>query len=182
MITLSAESLSWILENGDDPTDQCAHGGVHFRVNETTFVKATDGRWALSAAAMNLLRTLQESRTRDAQIETGSYLFPCCGQSVYIWDGRLVYPGCPTGIELCVTREGDVVRISGGEGAEETVSADEWKLAVLEFVAQIEMFYEKSAPKVVPDEDIEREGWAAFWTEWKRLVDESKHAASRDQL
>jgi hypothetical protein len=60
MITLSAESLSWILENGDDPTDQCVHGGVYFRINETTFVNATDGRWALSAAAMNLLRTLQE--------------------------------------------------------------------------------------------------------------------------
>jgi hypothetical protein len=97
---------------------------------------------------------------------------------VYIWDGRLVYPGCPNGIELRVTRDGNLVRISNGEGVEETVTADNWKHAVLEFVAQIEMFYEKSAPKVVPDEDTEREGWAAFWIEWRRRVDESRHEAA----
>jgi hypothetical protein len=50
---------------------------------------------------------------------------------------------------------------------EESVPLAEWKENVFGFVDHIHRFYEQCAPKVIPDDQADREGGAAFWKEWR---------------
>jgi hypothetical protein len=43
---------------------------------------------------------------------------------------------------------------------------------VFGFVDDIHRFYQQSAPKVIPDDQADREGWAAFWNEWRSRREE----------
>ena len=43
MIKLEVEDLQWINGPIDDPNDLCAHGRVNFQINDTDFVKPSDG-------------------------------------------------------------------------------------------------------------------------------------------
>ena len=84
MITLQATSLTWLNTEEDCPTDLCAHGKVHFAIDDIEFVAPAE-EWTLSAAAIYLLRTLERDHTPANRV--GDHLFPCCGHTIYADEG-----------------------------------------------------------------------------------------------
>jgi len=63
-IILRPTDLHWIGGAADDPTDLCAHSGVDFQIEDTVLIRPADGEYAVSAAALFLLRTLSKSHTK----------------------------------------------------------------------------------------------------------------------
>lgn len=172
MITLTAHDLCWINGDADDPSDYCAHGKVEFRVNESVFIKPEDGEWTVSGAALYLLRTLTYDHTLEDPVAEGNLLFPCCAFNVYPIQEKfeVVLSGCPNGIDIAVRHSEGRVHLTAGERVE-IVTELEWKSAVLTFARQIEEFYTRCSPKAEIDDEYERQGWAAFWREWRERVD-----------
>ena len=168
-IELEASDLHWIKREEDDPGDHCAHGCVSFRVNETSFVEP-DRRWTLSASALYLLRTLEDSHTHSDDVTQGNYLFPCCGFNVWPSDTgkyKVYILGCPNGIDVHIILQNNLVVIQSLDGKSETVSFLEWVNAVCNFADQIMAFYRSCSPKLEHQDDYDRIGWAEFWKEWE---------------
>ena len=46
---------------------------------------------------------------------------------------------------------------------------EEFTSMVFEFVNEIEQFYSKSQPRILPEDESDLEGYNAFWREWKEL-------------
>ena len=56
-------SLKW-LKQIDESTDLCTHGSVYVRIAGKVILDSNDGdEWTLSAAALNLMRTLEKDYT-----------------------------------------------------------------------------------------------------------------------
>ena len=165
---LRALELGWIQDAVDDPADQCAHGRVLFQIGSTVFVRPEDGRWTVSAAGLFLLRTLEYEHTAANPVSESNFLIPCCGHAVWLSrSGRfeVLCMGCNLGKNPeVVHRDKDVIIRAEGE---EAVSLAEWKDCVFAFVDQIHRFYQQFTAKVIPDDQDDREGWAAFWDEWR---------------
>jgi hypothetical protein len=168
MIILELVGPGWIREQDDDPSDQCAHGRVHLAVDEMTFIRPDDGEWAVSAAGLFLLRTLEEDHTLEDSVAEHNLLFPCCGHSVFEAASSrygLVCIGCPGGCHIDVLhREGSVVL--RGQAGEAVVDETEWRSAVLRFCDQVQAFYDGASPKEELDGE-DGKGWKMFWAEWR---------------
>lgn len=170
MIVLEALDLQWSRGPEDDPADQCAHGRVRFEVNETVFVRPEDGIWAVSAAALFLLRTIDLSHTRERPVTQDSQLFPHCGHTMWPVEEMLIglwCPGCGTGIDPQVVHEGRRVRITAEDGRSEVVEAADWSSAVLRFADQVRDYYRNSRPKRPHRDEHDRRGVFLFWNEWE---------------
>lgn len=94
----------------------------------------------------------------------------CCGHAVYATTGRfsVLVVGCDAGRDLEIERSDDTVVVHAPDGSRLTVRATAWRQAVLGFCGAVEEFYARSEPKT-PD-DVEAEGWGAFWKEWRERV------------
>lgn len=173
MITLSTENLCWIKGAADDQQDQCAHGRVNFRVNDTVFVKPGDGEWAVSGAGLFLLRTLRHDHNTGKPVAESNRLFPCCAFNVWPSDGRfkVLCMGCDHGIDVQITHGDGGVVLESARG-KEIVPEKEWRQAVLNFVSEVRAFYDRCTPKAKINDELDCRGWAAFWREW----DERAHA------
>lgn len=171
MLSLVAHDLCWIKGAADDPGDQCAHGRVAFSIDGVSIIEPEDGEWSVSTAALYLLRTLTADHTTEQPVAEGNFLFPCCGFNAWLCGERysVMCMGCSEGIDTWVRHEGSVVHVSVGD-LHHSILRAEWQAAVLGFVRQIEEFYALSSPKTKPAEQLDREGWEAFWTEWKERV------------
>jgi len=148
--------------------DQCAHGKMLFQVDATVYVQPEGGKWTLSAAGLFLLRTLEHDHTKANPVSEHNLLIPCCGHSAWLNEGgrfKLLCTGCGLGKNPEVIHRDKTILIRGEQ--EQTVSFMEWKDSVFAFVDQVREFYDKSSPKVLPDEGVDREGGAAFWQEWR---------------
>jgi hypothetical protein len=167
MIVLRPTELHWI---SDDPTDQCAHGGVVFTIDSIPFASGEDAQEiTVSAAALFLLRTLSHDHTAARPVAEESQLFPHCGFTAYAVGGRfpVLVMGCNVGVDPDVVHSAGVVRIRSEEGQEATVTAVQWRDAVLGFVDEVQAFYDASPPRMPFNEATEDEGWLAFWEEWR---------------
>lgn len=81
MLVLSLLQPHW-LDAPEPLDDQCAHGKVILSVEGQDFVTPQDGEITVSAAALNLLRTVDHDHTRERPVSEGGQLFPCCGFNV----------------------------------------------------------------------------------------------------
>jgi len=161
----------WMDMDSGGIADQCAHGRVLFEVDGSQFVRPEDGEWAMSAAGLYLLRTLEDSHSEDSSVAEGNLLFPCCGHAVFPSDESrygLVIIGCPGGVHVEVERDRAEIRLRGRDGIEATVAAVEWKRAVEQFADDILVFYAESPPKNEPPDGEDAAGWRLFWEEWQR--------------
>ncbi len=167
MIELKVQDFQWVKGSEDDPQDQCAHGRVQLKINNTEFVKPEDGIWTVSASALYLLRTLSENHTVENPVSEGNFLFPCCGFNVWLRGIRfkVLCMGCPNGVDVEVLHHDDMILIRSSTGSER-VPKSEWASAVLGFVDSVRDFYRASLPKITIDDEFDRQGWAAFWQEW----------------
>lgn len=168
-IRLTCITLTWVQGSIDDPDDHCAHGTVKFEVDGVSFVTPDDGEWTVSAAALYLLRSLEEDHTPASWITGGNLLFPCCGFAPIVDSNghRVDFMGtCPNGRQVWIERTESGHRLHGDRG-EATVSREQWRAAVLEFADQVDAHYRACDPKNQPRDASEVAGWAAFWTEWR---------------
>ena len=157
--------LHWITGNADPvPFDLCAHGRVAFSVGSVDLVDASAQPVTVSAAALFLMRTLEQPRT----LGSDEWLFPCCGHAIYDMDGPDVcILGCNDGIDFAIATNLGRTTIRTATGAVHEVSEAAWRAAVFGFADEVAAFYEASSPKV-PSDDVERRGFAKFLHEWER--------------
>jgi hypothetical protein len=141
---------------------------VEFSVDGEVLVASAEGDWTVSASALYLLRSLSDDHTSENPIAELNLLFPCCGFTAWLCGTRypLMIMGCPGGKDVEIRHESGAVQLRC-QDKHHTVSFNEWGAAVLSFCDQIEEFYARSEPKVTPEEEEDRKGWAAFWSEWK---------------
>ncbi len=169
MIVLEARDLGWIKGPEDDPSDQCAHGRVMFQINDTLFLRPEDGVWTVSTAALYLLRTLEHSHVAADPVAESNLLFPCCGHTAWLHDGKfkVICMGCDSGVDPEVINRGDLVTVRTADGSEETVGFEDWEAALFRFADQVQAFFRRCSPKIAPEDEDDRRGWAAFWDEWE---------------
>lgn len=166
LFQLELKDLHWISGGADDPQDFCLHGRAIARIgSETLKYDAT-----VSAAALYLLRTLTEDHIAGKNLQ----LFPCCGHSMFPAENgdAVLIVGCGNGADWTVRREGAWVRLITPSGTEVLVPLADYQHEVFCFADQVEAFYRSSAPKDVSSlDELEREGYAAFWREWHKRRD-----------
>lgn len=175
MIRLTVEGFQWIKGAKDDPNDQCAHGRVDFRINNTQFVKPEDGVWTVSMAALYLLRTLTEDHLVDNPVAEMNSLFPCCGFNVWPLGTRfkVMAAGCATGVNPEVLHSGETVTVRSDLGSE-TVPIAEWRTSVMSFADSVRAFYKVCTPKSEIQDEVDRQGWRDFWEEWAERTDRER--------
>lgn len=166
MLVLSLLEAHW-LDAPEPLDDQCAHGKVTLSVEGQDFVTPQDGEITVSAAALNLLRTVDHDHTRESPVSEGGQLFPCCGFNVLLTGDRfpVLILGCPKGVDLEIvhTVNGVVLR---REDREALVSEHTWQRAVVSFADAVLEFYEREQRRNPIQNTEDREGWQAFWQEY----------------
>lgn len=158
---IDATDLKW-LEGSNESEDLCLHGhAVAWIAGKKLEYDAT-----VSATALYLLKTL----TKNHLINTDNQMLPCCGFSIFVSDSpdNVIIVGCDNGIDWSVIHDGDNVILELDDGTKDVVSIDNYKKAVFAFADKVEAFYKSAAPKKLPSDKVEREGYIAFWNEWHR--------------
>jgi hypothetical protein len=158
--------LNWI-KHVDDPTDLCAHGSVYVRIADKIIASEKDGDgWTLSAAAINLMRTLERNYK---PADFAGQLIPCCGFFLVANDeGDYVdICGCPSGFDWSIQHEGNLVRHIADTGEQALIDKAKYQRMVLRFADKVQQFYKDSKPKTLPADEFDRRGYEAFWAEWR---------------
>ncbi len=161
----------WIKDDGkDNPEDLCSHGEVYLRIGDKEISNKESGSWTISSTALYLMRTLNENYEPN---KYASQLIPCCGHFFMADendDDFVIIMGCPNGIDWSIKHiENGQVKHILQNGEEGIIGKAEYRKIVIEFVNQVEKFYEQSNPKVIPEDEFDRKGYEAFWKEWKKL-------------
>lgn len=160
---IKADNFEWIGGAQDDPQDRCLHGRVTVQFGDTVL----EDLGTASATALYLLKTLTEDKimTRhDIQ------MIPCCGHFLIANQDltEVQISGCDNGTDWTTIHEGDCVRFILSSGQEEVVSLREYQYEVLAFAKSVKRFYDACSPKEIPTDEFDRNGYTAFWNEWKR--------------
>ncbi len=161
--SINADDLCWIGGDKDDPEDLCLHGHAVAVIGD----RKLEYDATVSATVLYLLKSL----TEDHIINQDNQMLPCCGFSYAPIDSKwknIWIVGCPNGIDWSVIHEGDSVRLVLDDGTEEVIPMDEYRKEVFRFADEIEDFYHSCSPKVLPEDDYDRNGYIAFWNEWHR--------------
>jgi hypothetical protein len=163
MFKIDVTALHW-MEGTSPATDLCLHGHTVAAIgDETLEYDAT-----VSATALYLLKTLKKEHRMG---EGENPMLPCCGFFLIADDtlSSVEIMGCPNGVDFSVLHESGQIVLVTESGKRTVVPTEEYKEAVFAFADKIEAFYRSSAKKVLPDDAFERNGYIAFWNEWKRL-------------
>ncbi len=166
-VSLRAFDLGWVTDDGDDPTDQCVHGGIELTISGEPAYR-TEPNLTVSAACLYLLRTIEDDHTPGGTVAEGNWLLPCCGFSVWPSEGR--YPvdciGCNQGSDIWIRHGDHSVELSWAQHSV-TVAEDAWAAAVVELAEQVEAYYRQCQPKERIEDELDAEGWKLFWSEWQ---------------
>ena len=165
MFTISVTNLHW-LPGSEEDEDLCLHGhAVAVIGGERLEFDAT-----VSATALYLLKSTREDHIRGA----GLQMLPCCGHFLIANEDltRVEIVGCDYGIDWSVLHEGDGVRLVTENGGTVWIPMAEYRREVFAFADEIERFYTESKPKKMPHDEFERNGYLAFWNEWRTLRQE----------
>lgn len=171
--SVMVENLRWIDGGRDGREDLCAHGDVTVLVGDMTLYDTC----CASASAMRMLRTLSDAHAIEKS-DTGQQMLPCCGFNLYADESlETVYiSGCMYGVDYAVRHLGETVVIEAEDGRQYAVLFEDYRREVLNFARQVEAFYNQCPPRILPDDDFDRNGYIAFWNEWKRrMAEEDNH-------
>lgn len=164
---IQANALEWLGGSLDDPNDLCLHGHVAVQFGDT--VIEDDG--TVSATALYLLKTLKNDKIMaDHAIQ----MIPCCGHFLIANAdlSAVEIVGCDAGTDWSTIHEGNQVRLILPGGQEEVVSLRDYQYEVLQFADRVEACYKTCTPKVLPTDAFDRNGYIAFWNEWRRRYNE----------
>lgn len=166
---IKADDFAWIGGAGDDPQDLCLHGHVTVRFGDAVLKE----HGTVSATALYLLKTLREDKIMAPhEIQ----MIPCCGHTL-IANGDLTevqISGCDSGMDWSTVHEGNAVRLILPSGQEETVTLRDYRCEVLSFAEKVKRFYDSCTPKELPGNTFDRNGYLAFWNEWRRRYNEGR--------
>ena len=143
--------------------DLCLHGKVIATVGEETIeYDAT-----VSAAALYMLRSL----TNNHIMHKDAPILPCCGFWLYTTEKKntVVIGGCPNGIEWSIIHDENNIKIITQGGKETIISFCQYQNQVNAFADKVEMIYRTSPSKIMREEKHDRDGYVAFWNEWRKL-------------
>lgn len=159
---IDVDKFAWICGPEDDPEDLCLHGHVTVQIGKTTM--EYDG--TVSATALYLLKTLTEDKVMS---EYNIQMVPCCGHFLIANKdlSQVTISGCDNGLDWSVVHESDGVRLILPSGYEEWVSLSDYQAEVIRFVDKVEGYYKSCRPKKIPDDEFARNGYTAFWNEWR---------------
>lgn len=162
--------LHW-LNNSDEQTDLCCHGKVFVKIGDEIVCDKDSLEVTVSATALYFLRTINKDYKID---DFKNQLLPCCGHFLYaIKDDLVDIGGCPNGIDWTIIHTKDSkVKLISEKGSIAIIEKDVYKKLVLDFADKVESFYQNSLPKIIPDDDFDRKGYLAFWSEWRNLRQE----------
>ena len=159
---IDVDNLYWINGEEDDPRDLCLHGDAVATIGN----RKLEYDCTVSATALYLLKSL----TQDHIIYEENQMLPCCG-FFFIANEDLTnvhISGCPNGIDWTVLHEGDNVKLILEDGEETIIHIEEYKREVFRFADKIENYYKSCKPKILPNDEFDRDGYIAFWNEWHR--------------
>ena len=166
---ITADDFAWITGAADDPEDKCLHGHVTVTIGGNTY--EADG--TVSATALYLLKSLTEDHIpSDHDLQ----MVPCCGHFYIANDDltEVTILGCDTGLDWTIRHDGKNVLLTAPDGTEAAVSYSEYLYKVCRFADKVERYYEQCSPKVIRDDEFERNGYTAFWNEWYRRYNEAE--------
>lgn len=168
--SITAKDFEWISGQKDDPQDLCSHGNVSIQIGSERISYFC----CTSAAALRMLRTLTQDRCPGDGL-FGEQMLPCCGFNMYADTDleNVTISGCDNGVDYSVRHQGDTVILTLENGHAFAVRMDDYSREVLHFAHQIENFYASCSKKELPEEEYERNGYLAFWNEWRRRMAES---------
>ena len=66
------------------PGNLCAHSGIDFRIGESVLIRPSDDDWTVSAAALYLLSSRQQTKRQPV----AEHLFPCWGNALVAMEGK----------------------------------------------------------------------------------------------
>ena len=163
MFKIKVSNLHWI-EGGDPAEDLCLHGDVTAIIGDDV-LQYDDA--TVSSSALYLLKSIKE----DHKIYESNQMIPCCG-FVMIANAslsRVDICGCPDGVDWSVLHENDDVILITETGKRTVIPIDEYRKTVFAFADEIESFYNSAQNKIIPEDEFDRNGYIAFWNEWKTL-------------
>ena len=102
----------------------------------------------------------------------GEQMLPCCGSCMYADEtsGDVLISGCENGVDYAVRHQDGYVLITTESGTQLAVDQTEYYTETLRFAQKIETFYAQCSPKILPQNELERNGYLAFWKEWRRRM------------
>lgn len=159
---IDVTELGWIDSDKDDPQDLCCHGKVTARIG----AEQLEDYGTVSASALYLLKSL----TEDHHTGNDNQMIPCCGHFLVANDTltQVEIIGCPYGTDWEVEHVPGGVRITTEGGAETFVPMEEYREEVFRFADKVRAYYDQCAPKILPENEYNRNGYIAFWNEWSR--------------
>ena len=164
---IQIKELYWIDGSDDNKEDLCLHGDLEIKLNDEIIKNSP----TVSATGLRLLRSLFD----DHQEGKGNHLFPCCGNTMLAnkEGNKVEIIGCDQGLDWSIKHKNGLVTIEADENLKTTYYYLQYKKEVLNFIKQIEDFYKKAGERILPEDEIDREGYLAFWKEWKDLKEKS---------
>lgn len=166
---ITADDFKWITGAADDPGDRCLHGHVTVTIGGTTM----EGDGTVSATALYLLKSLTEdhiSSKYDIQ------MVPCCGHFLIANEelSEVTIIGCDTGLDWTIRHKDGQILLTAPGGEETAVEYYDYVYEVCHFADMVERYYSKCTPKILPDDEFERNGYIVFWNEWHRRYREAQ--------
>lgn len=97
-------------------------------------------------------------------------MVPCCGHFMIANPdlSQVTIIGCDNGLDWSTEHEDDGVRITLPTGESQWVDLPSYRQQVLHFAEKVEGYYRSCQPKKIPEDEFDRNGYLAFWNEWRR--------------
>ena len=162
MFSIDVTDLHW-LKDVPEKEDLCLHGHAVAKIGDEVFeYDAT-----VSSTALYLLKSLKE----DHKIDESNQMLPCCGFFMIPNEdlSKVEILGCPNGIDWSVLHENDGIALVTKSGNTVKLSREEYQTTVFAFADEIEAFYKQSVEKTLPADEFGKNGYIAFWNEWRSL-------------
>ena len=166
---ITIHDLYWINGVKDDPKDLCLHGHLTVQIGNTIL----EDHGTVSASTLYLLKTLTEDKIMS---KYDIQMIPCCGHFMIANHDltEVQISGCDNGTDWSIIHEKDNIKIILPNGEYEFIPFDVYKKEVFNFVDKIEAFYLSCTPKELPKDEFDKNGYIAFWNEWKRRRNQEK--------
>ena len=163
MFSISVSNLHW-MEGIDPAEDLCLHGNAKAIIGHEV-LEYDDA--TVSSTALYLLKSLKE----DHKIYESNQMLPCCGFFMIANEelSKVDICGCPNGVDWSVLHENDDVILITETGKRTVIPIDEYRKTVFAFADLIESFYNSAEDKIIPEDEFDRNGYVAFWNEWRAL-------------
>ena len=163
MFSIKVSNLHW-MDGVNQSEDLCLHGDAIAVIGDEV-LKYDDA--TVSSTALYLLKSIKENH----KIYESNQMLPCCGFFMIANEAlsKVDICGCPNGVDWSVLHENDNVILITETGKRSVIPIDEYRKTVFDFADLIESFYNDAEDKILPKDEFDRNGYVAFWNEWRTL-------------